>query len=237
MTSDIRHGQTPERRIIDPSSGVYPVLGALVAPRPIAWVSTTSPEGVDNLAPHSFFQIVSTSPPIVMISSMGEKDTARNARATGEFVVCGAPVALMDRINVTGVDFPAGVSEFDEAGITREPSARVRPPRVAESPYALECSVHDIQEVGNAVLILGEVVLIAVAEEVFDGDRVVTTRANLVARLGGSQWSEVGSIHELPRIDVDEYQGGKVASARHESTAVDVEHDTGDVRRFGSGEE
>lgn len=208
MASDIRNGQTPERRIIDPaaSSGVYPVLGALVAPRPIGWVSTTSVDGVDNLAPHSFFQIVSTLPPIVMISSMGEKDTVRNARATGEFVVCGAPVALMDRINVTGIDFPAGVSEFDEAGVTREPSSKVRPPRVAQSPYALECAVYDIREVGNAVLLLGEVVLIAVDEALFDDGRVRTSRANLVARLGGSEWSELGTIHELPRIALEDHR-------------------------------
>ena len=208
MTSDTRNGQTPERRIIDPSSGVYPVLGALVAPRPIAWVSTTSPEGVDNLAPHSFFQIVSTAPPIVMISSMGEKDTARNARATGEFVVCGAPTTMMERINVTGIDFPSGVSEFDEAGVTREKSEKVRPPRVAESPFALECTVHDIQEIGNAVLILGEVQLIAVSEEVFEDDRVVTSKAHLIARLGGSEWSELGAIHERPRITLEDYRRG-----------------------------
>jgi flavin reductase (DIM6/NTAB) family NADH-FMN oxidoreductase RutF len=208
MTSDTRQGRTPERRIIDPdaSSGVYPVLGALVAPRPIGWVSTTSPEGVDNLAPHSFFQIVSTAPPIVMISSMGEKDTVRNARATGEFVVCGAPAALVDRINVTGIDFPAGISEFDEAGIDREPSAKVRPPRVAQSPFALECVVHDIQEICNAVLLLGRVVLIAVDETLFDDSRVRTSRADLIARLGGSEWSELGPIHDLPRIALEDYQ-------------------------------
>lgn len=237
MTSDVRNWQTPERRIIDPSSGAYPVLGALVAPRPIAWVSTTSSDGVDNLAPHSFFQIVSTAPPIVMISSMGEKDTARNARATGEFVVCGAPVALMEQINLTGVDFPAGVSEFDEAGVTREKSERVRPPRVGESPYALECVVHDIQEIGNAVLILGEVVLIAVSEDVLEGDRVSTAKADLVARLGGSEWSELGATHALPRIKLEDYRGTGGDSPRHEPAAVDVEHGSGDVRRFGSGKE
>lgn len=206
MTSNRLQGPTPERRIIDPSSGVYAVLGALVAPRPIAWVSTVSPEGIDNLAPHSFFQIVSTSPPIVMISTMGEKDTARNARAIGEFVVCGSPATYIEQINVTGVDFPAGVSEFDEAGVTREHSEKVRPPRVAESPFALECVVFDMQEVGNAVLILGEVVLIAVAEDLFDGDRVVTRRADLIARLGGSEWSELGVIHELPRVTLEDYR-------------------------------
>jgi len=209
MGTDIRNGQAPERRIIDPgaSSGVYPLLGALVAPRPIGWVSTTSADGVDNLAPHSFFQIVSTDPPIVMISSMGEKDTVRNARATGEFVVCGTPVSLMEQVNITGVDFPSGVSEFDEAGLTREPSEKVKVPRVAESPFALECVVHDIQSIGNGMVLFGEVVLIAVSEDLFDGQRISSARWDPIARLGGSEWSALGQIYDLPRIAVQDYPG------------------------------
>ncbi len=113
----------------------------------------------------------------------------------------------MDRINVTGIDFPAGVSEFDEAGIAREASEKVRPQRVAQSPFALECVVHDIQEIGNAVLLLGRVVLIAVDEILFEDSRVRTSRADLIARLGGSEWSELGPIHELPRIALEDYQG------------------------------
>ena len=200
----------PERRSIDPgaSSGIYPLLGALVSPRPIGWVSTTSAEGVDNLAPHSFFQIVSTSPPIVMISSMGEKDTARNIRASGEFVVCGSPVALIEQINITGVDFPPGISEFDVAGLTREPSEKVRPPRVAESPFALECVLHDIREVGNGILILGEVVWIAAAEYAFDGVRAQSSLVDPVARLGGNEWARLGSIVDVPRLSVEDFSEG-----------------------------
>jgi len=200
----------PERRSIDPgaSSGIYPLLGALVSPRPIGWVSTTSAEGVDNLAPHSFFQIVSTSPPIVMISSMGEKDTARNIRASGEFVVCGSPVALIEQINITGVDFPPGISEFDVAGLTREPSEKVRPPRVAESPFALECVLHDIREVGNGILILGEVVWIAAAEYAFDGVRAQSSLVDPVARLGGNEWAGLGSIVDVPRLSVEDFSEG-----------------------------
>ena len=200
----------PERRSIDPgaSSGIYPLLGALVSPRPIGWVSTTSAEGGDNLAPHSFFQIVSTSPPIVMISSMGEKDTARNIRASGEFVVCGSPVALIEQINITGVDFPPATSEFDVAGLTREPSEKVRPPRVAESPFALECVLHDIREVGNGILILGEVVWIAAAEYAFDGVRAQSSLVDPVARLGGNEWAGLGSIVDVPRLSVEDFSEG-----------------------------
>ena len=93
----------PERILTDPSSqGVYGLLGALVSPRPIAWVSTKSATGVDNIAPHSFYQLVSTTPPIVMISSMGEKDTVRNIRHNGQFVVCGSAgqwVEIVDMVS------------------------------------------------------------------------------------------------------------------------------------------
>lgn len=198
----------PERREIDPatSSGIYPLLGTLVTPRPIAWVSSVASDGTDNLAPHSFFQIVSTSPPIVMISSMGEKDTVRNIRATGEFVVCGSPATLIEKINLTSVEFPHGVSEFDQVGLTREPSARVRPPRVAESPFALECRSHDIRHVGNGILVLGEVVLIAVREDLFEGSTVDVRRLDPVARLGGSQWSTLGDIVDVPRVTIDQFR-------------------------------
>ncbi len=196
-----------QRFVMDPSSdrGVYSLLTALVTPRPIAWVSTTSAAGVDNLAPHSFYQIVSTSPPIVMISTIGEKDTARNVRATSEFVVCGAPTRLIREINLTAVEFAGDVSEFEAVGLTREASERVGPPRVAESPYALECVSTEIQSVGNGTVIFGEVVYVAVDMEVVDGGRVRIERLDPVARLGGSQWSTVGEIVELPRVDLQQH--------------------------------
>ena len=196
------------RRIIDPatSAGIYSILGALVVPRPIAWVSTRSADGVENLAPHSFFQIVSTSPPIVMISTMGEKDTARNARETGDLVVCGAPVDLIEQINLSGVEFPADRSEFAELGLTSEPSERVAPPRVAQSPYALECRVVDIIEMGNGVLIFGEVVLVAIDEDMMEGARVRAQGLDLISRLGGNAWGEIGTQHDVPRVTWEQYQ-------------------------------
>lgn len=198
----------PERVIIDPAeaSNVYGLIGALVTPRPIAWVSTRSADGVDNLAPHSFFQVVSVSPPIVMISSIGEKDTVRNARATGEFVVCGTPVPLIDQINITAVEFDASVSEFDAAGLTREPSERVAPYRVAESPYAMECRVHSITPIGNGVMLFGEVVLFAVNASVMNGKYVDLEKLDLAARLTGAEWAKPGDVVIAPRFGVEEYQ-------------------------------
>lgn len=196
------------RRLTDPASmpGIYSLLGSLVVPRPIGWVSTRSVDGVDNLAPHSFYQLVSTNPPIVMISTMGEKDTARNIKETGEFVVCGSTVELIEQINITGVDFEAGISEFDITGLTREPSELVAPFRVAESPYALECRCCDMFSMGNGIVIFGEVVMIAVDERVMDGNAVSMEELNPVARLGASDWSALGEIFDVPRLSVADYQ-------------------------------
>lgn len=117
----------------------YKLLTAVVVPRPIAWVSTISPDGASaNLAPHSFFTIASVAPPVVQFTSVGRKDTLRNVEATGQFVVNLAPEGLFEQINDTGTDFPPGVSEFESAGVGSEPSLRVKPPRVAASPVALE---------------------------------------------------------------------------------------------------
>jgi flavin reductase (DIM6/NTAB) family NADH-FMN oxidoreductase RutF len=169
-------------------------------------VSTRSVDGIDNLAPHSFYQLVSTNPPIVMISTMGEKDTARNVKQTGEFVVCGSTMELIEKINLTGIDFEAGVSEFDVAGLTREPSEFVAPFRVAESPYALECRCTDMFEMGNGIVIFGEVIMIAVDERVMDDRRVMMSELNPVARLGASDWSGLGEIVDVPRLSVADYE-------------------------------
>ncbi|XTR51729.1 flavin reductase family protein [Pseudarthrobacter sp. So.54] len=93
----------------------YRLLTAVVVPRPIAWVSSVSPEGVDNLAPHSFFTVASTNPPIVQFTSVGEKDSLRNITESGEVVVNLAPAALLEEVNATGTNFPPDVSEFDAA--------------------------------------------------------------------------------------------------------------------------
>lgn len=206
MTSNDSSGSTP-RVVIEPSesSSVYPLLGSLVVPRPIAWVSSRSVSGIDNLAPHSFFTIVSTAPPIIVFSSMGEKDTVRNIRATGEFVVCGSTAGLIEQINVTGVDFDPQVSEFDAAGLTREPSETVAAVRVGESPYALECRLVEIKEMGNGLVVFGEVTRIVVDESILVNGRVSVDLLDPIARLGGSDWSRIGEITTRRRLSVEEF--------------------------------
>lgn len=179
----------------------YRLLTSTVLPRPIAWVSSRSADGVDNLAPHSFFTVASSRPPVVQFTSTGVKDTLRNVRATEEFVVNLAPEWLQREINETGTDFPPGVSEFAAVGIETEPSRTVAPPRVAGSPVALECRLHQLVEVGDSTLVLGEVLHVAVAEQAMssEDDLPLPERLAPMARLGRNQWATLGEIREVPR--------------------------------------
>jgi flavin reductase (DIM6/NTAB) family NADH-FMN oxidoreductase RutF len=182
------------------ASRFYRLMNEVVVPRPIAWVSSTSATGVDNLAPHSFFTVASVTPPVVAFTSVGPKDTVRNIRETGEFVVNFTPEPLFEQINATATDFPPDVSEFDAVGVAREPSLRVTPPRVAASPVAIECRLHSIVPVGDCFLILGEVVHVAVTTTMLDGGHVIAARLRPLARLGRDEWSTLGPIRKIARI-------------------------------------
>ncbi|GAA3669831.1 flavin reductase family protein [Arthrobacter ginkgonis] len=185
----------------------YRLLTAVVVPRPIAWVSSTSAEGVDNLAPHSFFTVASVNPPIVQFTSVGEKDSLRNIRATGEFVVNLAPAELMPEVNATGTNFPPDVSEFDAAGLTREAARSVGVPRVAESPVALECRLHTALPIGDCVVVFGKVTHAAVDLSVLEGSHPRIDLLEPLARLGLDEWATTGSVRELKRIRKDEWPG------------------------------
>ena len=181
--------------------GMYALLNSVVLPRPIAWVSTRSAAGVDNLAPHSYFTISSVSPPVVQFTSVGTKDSLRNAVATGEFVVCLCPEELVEKVNRTATDFPPDISEYDAVGLTREPSSRVAACRVAESPVALECRLLDTVDFGGtSTVVFGQVVWVAVDERVLREGQPAVDLLRPLARLGGSQWSTIGSVSERRRI-------------------------------------
>ena len=192
------------RRDYDPAAlgaAIYPLLTSVVVPRPIAWVSTRSASGVDNLAPHSFFTISSVSPPVVQFTSVGAKDSLRNAVATGEFVVAVCTEELADEVNSTGTDYPPGVSEFDACGLTREASRLVAAPRVAESPVNLECRLVGTHGfAGGSVVVFGEVVWAAVDERVLRDDRPEVALLRPVARLGADEWGAVGEVTDRKRV-------------------------------------
>lgn len=193
----------PPRVELDPRElgrAVYPLLNSLVVPRPIAWVSSRSADGRPNLAPHSYFTVASVAPPVVAFTSVGEKDSLRNIRETGDFVVAIVTRALAEKANITGTNYPPGHSEFAAAGLTLEPSLRVGAARVAESPIALECRSVGERSFGTCTMVFGEVVSIAISAAVFDGAGADVHLLHPVSRLGGDDWGQVAGVFTLHRL-------------------------------------
>lgn len=198
---------------LEPSSqnvlDVYHMLVGVVTPRPIAWVTTISPAGVVNLAPFSFFNTFGANPPVVVFSPTNKrdgskKDTLRNVEANGEFVVHASVVSLAETVNLTSRELPPDQSEVELAGLHTIPSLKVKPPRLAESPVALECKVLQIVPVGSgaiaANLVIGEVVMMHVDDGVLDANgRPDPRKLTTVARLGGDFWCRASDLFEQRR--------------------------------------
>jgi flavin reductase (DIM6/NTAB) family NADH-FMN oxidoreductase RutF len=186
----------------DPDVNVYRLLTAVVVPRPIAWVSTISPAGVVNLAPHSFYTVACARPPIVQFSSVGRKDTLRNVLDTGEFVVNLAPAPLLQEVNNSAARFAAETSEVEALHIATEPSLKVHPPRVAASPVSIECTLHSTNELGDSTVVLGDVRMISVDEAALVDGHPEFTLLEPLARLGKEEWAlhpEVISVRRPQR--------------------------------------
>ena len=172
-------------------------LKALVAPRPIGWISSVDAEGRPNLAPYSFFNLLSERPPIVGFSSSGVKDSQANVEATGEFVCNLATFDLREAVNATSAPLPRGASEFDFAGLTPVPSEKVRAPRVGEAAAALECvylmslPLKGRDGTGQSTLVLGEVIGVHIDPRVLVDGIVDQTRLNAISRLGGADYAAV----------------------------------------------
>lgn len=201
VRTDFDPAETGHRRF-------YQLLTSVVVPRPIAWVSSRSATGVDNLAPHSFFTVAGVDPPVVQFTSVGRKDSLRNIEATGEFVVCLAAEDLFEQVNATGTNFDNDTSEFDTVGLTREPSLLIAPPRVAASPVALECRLRQVIEVGNCFLVLGDVLHAVVDADALAEDGLPDI-ANLrpLSRLGRDEWGLPPTVREITRIPVQQWPG------------------------------
>lgn len=179
---------------------------AIVAPRPIGWISTIAADGTLNLAPYSYFNAVGSSPYIVMFGSEGEKDSVVNARESGEFVASLVSINLAEKMNASSVDAPRNVSEFDYAGLTPAASRLVAPPRVSEAFAALECKVTEIHRpkaldgtVGQRFMVLGEVVGIYIDEAVMTDGLFDIIRAGSVARLGYMDYCSVAETFSMRR--------------------------------------
>ncbi|KAA1376326.1 flavin reductase family protein [Aeromicrobium fastidiosum] len=190
------------RRVIHtdvPDAGAYALLNSLVVPRPIAWISTVSVDGIGNLAPHSFFSIACANPPIISWTSVGHKDTLANVLATGEFVVNLATLPDLDLVNATSASFDATIDECQELGIAMEPSERVAVPRVVSSPASLECALHSTIDLGDSVLVLGDVVVVTVDEDAMDGDHPDFAKLQTVSRLGINEWGLPPEVRAVDR--------------------------------------
>ena len=185
----------------------YPILAGLVTPRPIAWVTTLNEDGSVNAAPFSFFNVFGSEPPLVIFApgdrdDGSPKDTARNCRHTGEFVVNLVDEPLAEVMNRTSAAVPYGVSETEREALETAASSSVSPPRIAAAPAALECKVHSIQQIGENRLILGIVHRVQVREEFFDSEtlRVRGDKFHPVGRMSVPNWyCRTGDLFEMVR--------------------------------------
>lgn len=187
-----------------PARDRYKIVTATVLPRPIAWVSTISGDGVPNLAPFSFFTVASSDPFTLLFSCShkpdgSKKDTWANAEASGEFVVNLTNQATAEAMNITATTFPHGVSEFDAAGLTPAPCQTVAAPRVLEAPVSFECKLTRIVEVGGNAVIFGAVQMIHIDDAIYDGNYVNLAAMQPIGRLAGSGYCRVTDLFEMAR--------------------------------------
>lgn len=185
----------------------YFLLTGLVVPRPIAWVSTVSAEGVPNVAPHSYFNVFAVDPPHLIWSSGGLKDSMRNVMATREFVVNLVTMDLIERMNFTSTDFPPDEDEFGWAGLTAAPSRCVGAPRVGEAKAHFECELAHLLTLGGSYVAVGRVIHIHVDPSVWRGGRVDARLLDPVCRLAAGRYASLGDIYELPRPSWAEVEG------------------------------
>jgi flavin reductase (DIM6/NTAB) family NADH-FMN oxidoreductase RutF len=211
-----------------PGRECYKLLVSTVTPRPIAWVVSQDVKGVLNAAPFSFFNVLSGDPAVVGIGignrQPGQaKDTRANIRETGEFVVNLVSEENAKQMNITAIEFDASVDEMEQAGLTRLPSVRVKPPRIAESPVAMECELLQIVDLGESGIVLGRVVAMHVHDDlVLDPAKryIDTPKMKLIGRMHGMGWyARTSDLIEMPRIPLSEWTVKTAAASGHSEKA------------------
>ena len=199
--------------IFDPGSeaphDIYKLLVGAIVPRPIAFVSSLSAEGVRNLAPFSFFTAISANPPVICFSPMVRasdghtKDTLNNIRATREFVVNIVSEEFAAQMNLTSREFPPEVDEFEESGLTPVASDLVKPPRVGESHFNMECRLRQIVDVSSEPLggsiVLGEVLRFHVRDEIVENFRIDPDKLRAIGRMAGATYARTTDRFDLER--------------------------------------
>jgi flavin reductase (DIM6/NTAB) family NADH-FMN oxidoreductase RutF len=203
-----------------PRSHAYKLLVGLVAPRPIALVTSMDEEGKLNAAPFSAYNYLCTDPPIVGIGVTNRsnevyqpKDTARNIRRTGEFVVNIVTEDIAQKMNICATEFPAEMNELDLAGFTTTPSEKVKVPRIAEAHAAMECVEFATMEIGRSRIILGRVVAIYVEDRFIDpaGPYVKADELHAIGRMNGlgNYVRTRDAFMEIPRISFEDWKKGR----------------------------
>jgi flavin reductase (DIM6/NTAB) family NADH-FMN oxidoreductase RutF len=198
----------------------YKLLVSTVVPRPIALATTIDARGRVNAAPFSFFNAVSSVPPVVVLGISpgdpdgdGYKDTERNIRDSGEFVVNLVDEALAEQMNICAVDFPAGTGELEKAELTALPSVGVRPPRIAQSPVSFEC--HRVTGVSlgpRSTLEIGRVIHIHIRDDLVDLAKayVHTEKMRLIGRMHGRGWyARTSDLFLMDRLDLESWKPAK----------------------------
>jgi flavin reductase (DIM6/NTAB) family NADH-FMN oxidoreductase RutF len=198
-----------------PAKEGYKLLVSTITPRPIAWVVSQDAKGQLNAGAFSFFNAFSGEPPIVGIGvgtyKPGRvKDTRLNIQETGQFVVNMVSEANAEKMNITAIEFDYGVDELEQAGLHTLPSVRVKPPRIAESPAAMECELTQIVELGEGALVLGRVLAMHFHDDVVldaASHYIDTPKMKLIGRMHGRAWyARMTDLFEMPRIPVGDWK-------------------------------
>jgi len=199
-----------------PARERYKLLVSTITPRPIAWVVSQDSSGRLNAAPFSFFNAFAGDPPVVGIGISSHepgrpKDSRVNIRETRQFVVNLVSQGIAEKMNVTAIEFPRGVDELKEAGLTTHPSVYVKPPRIAESPVSMECELIQIIDLGpDTGLVLGRVLAMHIRDEaVLDArkNHIDTPSLKLIGRMHGTGWyARTSDVFEMPRIPLQAWK-------------------------------
>jgi flavin reductase (DIM6/NTAB) family NADH-FMN oxidoreductase RutF len=193
----------------------YKLLLSTIVPRPIAWIVTLDRQGRVNVAPFSFFNAFATDPPIVGIGigsydSGRPKDTRRNIRDTGQFVINLVSEDMAEAMNITAIGFQPGVSELVEAELETRPSVRVKPPHIVGAPVAMECELMQMVELGSETeLVLGRVLAMHVREDlVIDATKhyIDTPKLNLIGRMHAGWYTRTTNLFRLERISLSDWE-------------------------------
>ncbi|HTQ32860.1 MAG TPA: flavin reductase family protein [Stellaceae bacterium] len=200
-----------------PKQDGYKLMVSTVVPRPIALATTIDAKGHVNAAPFSFFNAVSSEPPVVVLGINGDgpegsgyKNTEENIRTTGEFVVNLVDEALAERMNICAVDFPTEIGELEPAKLTPLPSVGVKPPRIAESPVSFECQrITGLSLGGNSMLEVGCVIHIHIRDDLMDMEKlyVKTEQIKLIGRMHGRGWyTRTSDLFLMDRMSFADWQ-------------------------------